>query len=101
MGVELQRQRVLTAGKWICGSVLERFCCRVRTDEAGNDGGREHGETLAREVDGFDRLLAPQLLDLERVAVKTANESQIAASGGADSRETGVKQHTRVSGGSY
>ena len=85
---------VLTAGKWICGSVLERFCCRVRTDEAGNDGGREHVETLPREVDRFDRLLTPQLLDLERVAVETANKSKIGVSAAADSRETGVRRLT-------
>ena len=71
-----------------CSSVLERFCRRVGADETGNDGGGEHGESLAREVDRFDRLLAPQLLDLERAAVETANGAESAVSAAADSKLT-------------
>ena len=65
--------------------VLERLGRCVVADEAGDDGGGEHSEALVREIDRFDRLLAPQLLDLEGVAVETANESRTAASAAADS----------------
>ena len=63
----------------MCRSVLERCCRRIGADEAGNDGGGEHGESLARQVNRFDRLLASQLLDIEWVTVETANDSQITA----------------------
>ena len=79
----------------VCGSVLERFCRRVGADEAGNDGGGEDSESTAPEVDRFDRLLAPKLLDGERVTVvmefKTA---KIGVSAAADSREIGEWRRT-------
>ena len=70
----------------VCGSVLERFCRRVGADEAGNDGGGEDSESPAGEVDRFDRLLAPKLLDGERVTVETANRAKIGVSAAADRR---------------
>ena len=61
------------AGAFQGSSALERFSRRVRCDETGDDGGGEDSESLAGEVDRFDRLLAPKLLDGERVTVETAN----------------------------
>ena len=60
------------AGAFQGSSALERFSRRVRCDETGDDGGGEDSESLAGEVDRFDRLLAPKLLDGERVTVETA-----------------------------
>ena len=78
----------------MCGSVLERFCRRVGADEAGNDGGGEDSESPAGEVDRFDRLLAPKLLDGERVTVETANRAKIGVSAAIDSVESSVRRRT-------
>ena len=72
-GPDRRCQRLLTVESRVCGGALERFGRRVGCDEAGDDGGGEDSEALAGEVDRLDRLLAPKLLDGERVTVETAN----------------------------
>ena len=97
---ESRRQRLLTLvcrlrrAERVCGSVLERFCRCVGADEAGNDGGGEDSESAVGEVDRFDRVLAPKLLDGERVTVETANRAKIGVSAAIDSVESSVRRRT-------
>ena len=53
--------------------LLERFGGSVRGQKAGDDNGRDVSEPLAREVNLLDQFLAPQLFDLQRVAIETAH----------------------------
>ena len=69
-GPDRRCQRLLTVESRVCGGAHERFGRRVGCDEAGDDGGGEDSEPLAGEVDRLDRLLAPKLLDRERVTVE-------------------------------
>ena len=70
----------VTAGRFACGrGALERLGGCVGAEEAGNDHGRRGAKLLAREVDGLDGLVAPELQDVERVAVEAAriNDGQV------------------------
>ena len=57
--------------------LLERFGGSVRGQKTGDDDSREVSEALAREVDLLDRFLAPQLLDLERMAIESAHSHTV------------------------
>ena len=52
-------------------SALERFGLCVGADQAGDDNSRGHCEVFAREINRLDWLFAPQLLNLEWMAIKT------------------------------
>ena len=76
---------------------LESLRDRVGRDQTGNDDGREDSELLTVEVNGLDMLLAAQLLDLERVAIKTAYiESRIEVLLAADSKRRARAGDRRV-----
>ena len=62
-------------------STLERLGCCIRADQTGNHDNRSNAQTLVREVNQLDWLLAPQLLDLERMAVNTASRDMGASEG--------------------
>ena len=68
----------------MCGDVLERLGGCVGWNQARNDDGREDRETLVREVYGLNKLLAAQLLDLERVAIDAARRESKQALACAD-----------------
>ena len=61
----------------MCGrGALERLGGRVGAEEAGHDHGGHGTELLAREVDGLNGLVAPELQDVERVAVEAAGHKR-------------------------
>ena len=62
-------------------STLERLSCCIRADQTGNHDSRGNAQTLVREVNQLDWLLAPQLLDLERMTVNTASRDMGASEG--------------------
>ena len=59
------------------GCSLERRCHSVGADEAGNEHCRGSFEMLVGQIDGLDRHLTPQLLDLERMAFETGRAVRI------------------------
>ena len=59
-------------GPWAGGGVLERLGHRVGANQARDHDGRGHAEALVGQVDVINGLGALQLVDLERVAVDTA-----------------------------
>ena len=56
---------------WIA-SALEGCRHSVGADEAGNDNSRGSLKSLARQINGLSKNLAPQLLDRERMTIKAA-----------------------------
>ena len=79
----LTRQGVLTLSVCVrcMRNSLERFGCCIRAHQAGNHDCRGNTQTLVREIDQLNWLLASQLLDLERVNVNTANKEMKALKG--------------------
>jgi hypothetical protein len=80
------------------GSSLERLGCCIQADQDGNHDSRGDTQILVREVDQLDWLLAPQLLDLERVTVDAANKDAralIDADGVNSSRRMPRGAHSR------
>ena len=72
--VEWTRQGVLTVGREASGSIPNAGEGGVRLEEVRHD---------------------LRAINTELVASDAANENQTKASGGTDSRETGVRQHTQ------
>jgi hypothetical protein len=63
------------------GNSLERLGCCIQAYQAGNHDCRGDTQTLARETNQLNWLLASQLLDLERVTINTTNKDVKALKG--------------------